>query len=701
MHDQALANLCLTHLLLRLRPLNRALQRAVLLRESQTKALAERGAVAEKITFGHAAALLENVDDLIQHRGICAGPAPFTGDEEELEEQLRAKAESLGFTLPLDRLEERLGLDEFELEAVALSIAPELETDYRRLFAFIDDGRVEPSPSVGLLCALTASSFAERAQRLEALGPHGALCRLGLLATAEGHGLLQQRRPTPAALDVMLRGASEGALLDPHEVILPEAPLPPPSLDLVKLERAVSAVRGGALRAVGIFGPSRSGIQDAVHAFALGLEQPLRSFDARDVVSALAAVERAQALGAVLWLDAEVFAEQSAASLEPVLRVLARAGAQVVVSGQSPWRPAALLEAGYLELELTELDHAQQSAQWASTPLALPLELCTDLSTRFRFGPEEIRLAAETAAHRHQALDEPIDRALEQACATVARKGSLRHAQLIVANREASELVLPPELHARVLDISDFYRHLPRVSEQWGFARRRTDRGGVKALFTGDSGTGKTLAAEIVATRLGLPLLKVDLARVVSKWVGETEKNLDLVFREAEQSQAVLFFDEAEALFGTRAEVKHGSDRYANLEVSFLLQRLDAFAGVAILASNLKEKIDAAFTRRFQVVIGFPRPQEPERRRLWSQAFPAQAPVRADVDFQLLARLDLTGAGIVGAAQTAALLAARSAAPEIEMRHVVWGVARQFQREARVLSPHDLGPHARLLQEAA
>ncbi len=228
--------------------------------------------------------------------------------------------------------------------------------------------------------------------------------------------------------------------------------------------------------------------------------------------------------------------------------------------------------------------------------------------------------------------------------------------------------------------------------DDWGFARRASVAG-VKALFTGDSGTGKTLAAEVVARELGLPLLKVDLARVVSKWIGETEKNLDLAFAEAHDSHAVLFFDEAEALFGARGDVRHATDRYANLEVSHLLQRLEDHGGIVILATNLRDKIDPAFMRRFHAVIGFPRPAEPERRRMWQRVFTPEVPRAGDLDLSALARLDLTGAGIVGAAQTAAFLAASEDTP-LSMRHLVHGLVRQFQREARVLTAHDLGPHA-------
>ena len=168
----------------------------------------------------------------------------------------------------------------------------------------------------------------------------------------------------------------------------------------------------------------------------------------------------------------------------------------------------------------------------------------------------------------------------------------------------------------------------------------------MKALFTGEPGTGKTMSAEVVTGILGLELLKVDLAQVVSKWVGETEKNMETVFRQAEDSHAVLLFDEADALFGKRGEVKQGTDRYANLEVGYLLQRLEASDGLIILTSNLKENIDPAFTRRFHFVVHFPRPGVAERRRLWQLAFPPEAPLAADVDVDTLCRLDMTGAGI-------------------------------------------------------
>ena len=248
-----------------------------------------------------------------------------------------------------------------------------------------------------------------------------------------------------------------------------------------------------------------------------------------------------------------------------------------------------------------------------------------------------------------------------------------------------------------VLELAAACRAWPRVAEDWGFADRG-GTGGIKALFTGEPGTGKTLAAEVIAGMLGLTLLKVDLSQVVSKWVGETEKNLEAAFRQAEDSQALLFFDEADALFGKRGEVKDGMDRYANLEVGFLLQRLEESDALVILASNLKENLDKAFTRRFHYVINFPRPQAAERASIWRLAFPPKSPISSDVDLDAIAALEMTGASIRDAARMAALLAADGGAKMITMTHVIQGIRRQYNREARLLRPEDLGRHASLAE---
>jgi SpoVK/Ycf46/Vps4 family AAA+-type ATPase len=255
-------------------------------------------------------------------------------------------------------------------------------------------------------------------------------------------------------------------------------------------------------------------------------------------------------------------------------------------------------------------------------------------------------------------------------------------------------LVLPAAERAQVLEVAAAARNWARVADEWRLDRFGNP--GVVTLFTGEPGTGKTLAAEVIATEIGFDLMEVDLSRVVSKWLGETEKHLDAVFSEAEASNCVLFFDEADSIFGQRGEVSRGSDRYANLEVGYLLQRLERYEGLVILASNLQANLDPAFTRRFHHVVHFPRPAEPERRRLWEIALGPPVELAEPIDLDALAALDLTGAGIAAILRSAGLAMPNGTGP-LTAIDLIAAVRKQFQREARLLPPETLGPYARLL----
>jgi hypothetical protein len=221
------------------------------------------------------------------------------------------------------------------------------------------------------------------------------------------------------------------------------------------------------------------------------------------------------------------------------------------------------------------------------------------------------------------------------------------------------DIVLPEEALAQLRDICRRVIHKRRVLESWGMGRKLPLGRGVAALFAGPSGTGKTMAAAIVGRELGLDVYRIDLARVVNKYIGETEKNLSRVFDAAEQANVVLLFDEAEALFGKRSEVKDAHDRYANIEIGYLLQRMEAYPGATILATNLRHHLDEAFLRRLQVVVEFPMPAEADRLRLWRKMFPPEAPLAPDIDFDALAReVRLAGGNIRNIALAAAFAAA-------------------------------------------
>ena len=326
-------------------------------------------------------------------------------------------------------------------------------------------------------------------------------------------------------------------------------------------------------------------------------------------------------------------------------------------SSREPWRAAAFLSGGrYAELRPVPAD-TQANAHRLAAQIGIDDATAAKLTGRYRLSAAQQRTLTALAKSRGEHGIAQIEHTARMAAATA----SCSHAVLVEPRRGPDDLVLPASLHRQVLEIADFFVVAPAVDKRWGFGRLNPAPGALKALFTGDPGTGKTLAAEVVAWQLGRQLMKVDLAQVVSKWVGETEKNLQAVFDTAEDAAAVLFFDEADTLFGKRGEVRHGTDRYANLEVGYLLQRIETYRGLVVVASNLRDEIDPAFLRRFQILLHFPRPSESERRRLWQLAFASPEGLPADLDWNDLVRLDLTGAGIIGSARLAGLLAATKA----------------------------------------
>jgi SpoVK/Ycf46/Vps4 family AAA+-type ATPase len=235
-----------------------------------------------------------------------------------------------------------------------------------------------------------------------------------------------------------------------------------------------------------------------------------------------------------------------------------------------------------------------------------------------------------------------------------------------------------------------------QVYEAWGFGAKLSRGRGISALFSGPSGTGKTMAAEILANHLMLDLYRVDLAGVVSKYIGETEKNLRRVFEAAEQSGAILFFDEADALFGKRTEVKDSHDRYANIEVNYLLQRMEDYRGLAVLATNMKSVLDNAFLRRLRFLVEFPFPDADSRRRIWQRVFSPRAPVDG-LDYNFLARFEIAGGSIRNIALNAAFLASHKKVP-IGMDHVMRATRREYSKIDKLITQAEFGPYYGLMK---
>ncbi|MFF8359962.1 ATP-binding protein [Streptomyces chartreusis] len=696
------------HLTLRYAAVHRALRAAAARRAEHSKLLADCELSPYCVTDAQAELLLDLTDPAATRVRVPAHAHALAPVAVSAEEDLRRRAARAEATHPLDALSRAAGLDAFETDALLLCLAPVFAPEHALLFGYLLDDLDQRRPNAELVLTVLAPSLDERLARLPCLGPYGPLRRFGLLvpegqggSDGSGNDLLRSLNVPPGLASYLLDGRGDLALLahDPGELSPPRPPLlgGPALAAATRLGDRLRARRDGVAALWGLPEGSQLDAAWAVAAAAgltLRRAPDVRSSPAAEDARAEAAraLATAGALGSALWLPTDALHEAGAATTQVLADVVARAHVPVVLTGRAPWRPLGLLADGrYAEETVPEPDYPQRRALWAALggPASASASASAEedapevfgaggldaLAARFRLTPEQMRATAGLAGAEGVPMANAVTRVLATMPAPLAEQRTPVH--------DMADLVLPAEQARQVEEIASAFRAWPRVSQEWGFGGGHGGPG-LKALFTGEPGTGKTLAAEVIAGSLGVDLLRVDLARTVSKWVGETEKNLDKAFRQAEAAHALLLFDEADSLFGKRGTVDRGSDRYANLEVGFLLQRLERSPALVVLTTNLHGNLDSAFTRRFQFVVRFSRPGDRERYRLWRLAFPARAPLAPDLRLDGLARLDLTGAAIMAAARTAALLAARSGSTAIGREHLVEAIARQFRQESRL-----------------
>ena len=381
--------------------------------------------------------------------------------------------------------------------------------------------------------------------------------------------------------------------------------------------------------------------------------------------------EAALADGALLVETADA---DSPETLRAAVAFAAAARPVVLVASRDPLPPHGR---PLPRFEVASPDRAEQRDLWRralGTDAAVREAEIERVVAHFDLGPAAIAAAVVITA----------DTDLWTACRNQARGPLDDLAQRIEPAAGWEELVLPPAEHDILREIVANVRGRARVYDDWGFARKSSRGLGVSALFAGTSGTGKTLAAEIIAHELSLDLFRIDLSQMVSKYIGETEKNLRRVFDTAEAAGAVLLFDEADALFGKRSEVKDSHDRYANLEVSYLLQRMECYRGLAILTTNLPQAIDPAFKRRLRFIVQFPFPEAGERAEIWRRIFPAETPTEA-LDIGRLAQLNVAGGNIRNIALGAAFLAADGGGA-VSMGHVRRAARAEYAKIGRAMT---------------
>ena len=414
--------------------------------------------------------------------------------------------------------------------------------------------------------------------------------------------------------------------------------------------------------------------------------------------SVIRLLERESVLGAsALLLDLEDLDRSDASKMRAVTRLAERIRGALIVISRERHQP---IMRRMISIEVPRLDSNEQRAVWKTV---LGRDMTENLNggidmlvSQFRLSERSIHSACQEAFGRFvpcncdtsHSSDDLMNR-LWDACRVQARPRLEDLAQKIEPSAEWSDLVLPGPLLQTLKEIVVHVRHRAQVYESWGFASRGSRGLGISALFAGASGTGKTMAAEVMANDLRLDLYRIDLSQVVSKYIGETEKNLRRVFEAAEDGGAILLFDEADALFGKRSDVKDSHDRYANIEISYLLQRMESYRGLAILTTNMKEALDTAFTRRIRFIVQFPFPNATQRAEIWRRVFPRDTPTE-HIDVNRLAKLNMTGGNIHNTALYAAFLAAESD-NKVNMSHILRAVRAEYAKMEQPLTEAEIG----------
>lgn len=599
-------------------------------------------------------------------------------------------------------------LEPFDCDVILIALAPELDLRYQRLYAYLQDDVTRKHPTIDLALNLLCPTHEAR---------HTGLARFTTAAPLRQHAIMHLL-PNSTGGPLLARALA----LDPQIValLLGFDGLDERIARFAHLETPTAAPHAALLDAVAAL-DAAADRADPLLAYLYGASRRAR----RDVAGALAAGRGTR----LLAVDA-VAAYRAAESFPQTLRLILR----------EAWRHAAVLTIDGIDA-LTGAEHAdttlfdaldeartitilagdnpprfdgQRVTRLVTVPVHVPG--AADRHTCWRDGLDAARIPAgsgtlDALAARFRLMPDQIVQAIVTAQGYAAtRSATVTHADLFMAAqaqtgydlRELAEpitpratwdaIVLPDDARDQLRELCDRVDLREHVLDGWRFTERLSRGTGTSALFSGPSGTGKTMAAEIIAHTLDLALYRVDLASIVSKYIGETEKNLNRIFTAAQNE--ILFFDEADALFGKRSEVRDSHDRYANIEISHLLQKMEAFEGVAILATNLQQNLDSAFMRRFAFVVHFPFPDSASRRRIWDGIWPDAVPLAPDVDLDFMAvQFAISGGSIKNIALAAAFLARADESP-VTMLHLLNATRREYQKIGKVLTAADIAPYA-------
>jgi AAA+ superfamily predicted ATPase len=618
------------------------------------------------------------------------------------QEKLKQAAENMPAPAALDTLCTLFGLSTFERNILILCAAMELDSSFAALCASIQNNPMRPYPTFSLtLAALPGAHWS-------AITPDAPLRYWRLIEVNTGELLTV----SPLSIDERVLHYLAGT---PHlderlaglvEPLFAEGDLVPSHQNLADcLVRAWSQRTGtSAFPFIQLYGEEVDAKRAVAVAACTKLRLDIKAMTAHTLPAAPGELdalirlwEREAALSpCVLFLDCDNINTSDAARFNIVNRFIEHIIGMIIIS--SPGRNFTLRRP-MVVFEVNKPTTNEQQIAWKNSLGSEAHKLDGRLEailSQFNLGTQTIRgVCSEVLGNMTANISENRDSTnnigdmVWDACRVHTRPRLDNLAQRIKPAAAWDDLVLPAPQKQVLREIAIHMRQRSRVYEEWGFAAKSQRGLGISALFTGESGTGKTMAAEVLANELHLDLYRIDLSQVVSKYIGETEKNLKQVFDAAEIGGAILLFDEADSLFGKRSEVKDSHDRYANIEVSYLLQRMEAYRGLAILTTNMKSALDKAFLRRIRFVVHFPFPDAQHRAEIWQRVFPADTPTE-NLDVNKLARLNIAGGNIRNIALNAAFLAADKGEP-VRMNHLSQAARSEYTKLEKPLSSAEIG----------
>jgi hypothetical protein len=706
------------HLVDALRLLDLLIQLRVIKFRQQTQAAEASPSSSQGMFITHA-----SIDRLLcQEATPTANPSALARLRRQLarlQKQITARTTASverGIFLALPYLTQLFTLSAFEVQTLVICLGPELHRKYDTLYAYLQDDITRKKPSVDLVLDLLCDSATSRWQARTVFSAQAPLWRASLLLRSDdpqsvsgSSGLAQFLKLDQRILQYILGNNTLDGRLDGLVTVL--SPLP--GLEHVFVEPTLKAqvwhlIQGhfagptAPLSPLVLYfqGPYGAGQRDLALGLCGPLQRPLLCLDLERLLAQeaeagtlLRLVGREGLLqGAALFVDYVDAAlpedSKAKAVMQQLAQVVAEDGWLTFLAGDKPWsRPGLFGQAAFHAFMLPVPDVPVRQAAWerALAELAPYTDLAWagPLAHRFRLTPGQIRDAAAWSEHVRVMRGASQDMTLTDLFAGCRYQSNRKLAELalqIDPRYGWEDIVLPMDKLVQLREICSHVTHRYRVFGEWGFDRQLSHGKGLSVLFAGPSGTGKTMAAEVMAHETQLDLYKIDLAGVVSKYIGETEKNLAKIFQEAESSNAVLFFDEADALFGKRTKISDAHDRYANIETSYLLQKMEEYEGMVILATNLRENMDEAFTRRLRFIVEFPFPDAASRQQIWQRHFPRTAPVSPGLDYAWLAQqFQITGGHIKNIVLNAAFFAAADGGV-IGMEHVLRGARREFEK---------------------